>query len=151
MEVYFPRKPAPWGISCPPCRELVEAHSYEYWLHTFLLSLCVFFFSDHPPQGCSYRYLCWIWTCWMRKNKFCTFLTQKNNSKVSCIIQCLASCMLQCLQDIELLLSLWSSAWSDLPYWSLAVSDWSQTVFSIHCHWLDMWICLGPPNVPQFV
>ena len=53
------------------------------------------------------------------------------------------------LQDTELLPSLWSSAWADLPYWSLAVSGWSETVFSVHCHWHDMRICLGPPPMSR--
>lgn len=54
------------------------------------------------------------------------------------------SCGLPALPDTGLLLSLWSSVWSDLPCGSLTLSVWSEPVFSIHCHWHDMWICLGP-------
>lgn len=50
-----------------------------------------------------------------------------------------ASCQLSgSSQDIELLLSLWSSSCSDLPYRSLAALDWLETVFSVHCQRHDV-------------
>lgn len=41
-------------------------------------------------------------------------------------------------EDTELLLHLRSSNRYDLPYWSLMVSEWSEAVFSFHCHWHDV-------------
>lgn len=96
-----------------------------------------FLFSAKPPQCCPNRLV-------QQQKQLWQYVYMQNSSGM-------ASCSLPVPQDFELLLSLWSSVLSDLPYWSQAVSDWSETVFSVHCHWHDMWICLGPPDVPQFV
>lgn len=65
-------------------------------------------------------------------------------SCIICVVWAATSCQLSGSSPVtELLLSLWSSSCSDLPYRSLVALDWWEAVYSVHCQWHDMWICPG--------
>lgn len=147
-ETYFPCKPALRGISSPLW---TGCGSRPFmWKNNSILK-CLFLAITLPVVALTDIYLrqsCFLAFC----KCYIAFSLRhyKTTNNTSSYSKSTNSWFLLVSQDTELLLSLWSSVWFDLPSWSLTVSDWSETVFSIHCHWLDMWICLGPLNVPQF-